>query len=127
MVGGRFPASFSSQFGGLERCKGASASLYQVEFCGGGKNRCAFFSCFYAGFPEVVGGRPVCGLLGAVSCPRSLQGLGMRRLPRMYGRLERSVVGRLYYGPKRFTTDLKAIRLAMTLRCICGAPCSHVI
>lgn len=75
-----------------------------------------------------VEARPAaCGLLGAVAFPRSLHRLDMRRLPRIYGRLERSVVGRISYGPKRFTTDLNAMRLAITLRCMFGAPCSHVI
>lgn len=66
-------------------------------------------------------------LLDGVGCPGSLHGLDVSRLPRMYGRLERSVVSRITMGPNRFTSSLNIIRVAMTLRCICGAPRSHVI
>lgn len=69
----------------------------------------------------------LCGLLRDVSAPSSLHRLDTSGLPRIYGRLERGVVSRLSYGPKRFNSDLNMVRLAITLRCMFGAPCSHVM
>lgn len=104
-------------------CGGASFLLFPV----GGRHLSFSFHVFTCRFDRGVRGRPACGLLGTLGAPRSLQQLAPRRLPTMYSRLERSVVGRISYGPNRFTTDLKIIRLAITLRCMFGAPCSHVI
>lgn len=83
--------------------------------------------CVYRGVVTVVARYGSRRVLGSVSCPRSLHGLSPSGLKRMYTRLHRCVVSMLSRGPKRLKTDLNAMRLAITLRCIFGAPCSHVM